>query len=69
MNSYRLPLRWETLHARLHVGRRSRERLTRSYVRLVSGLLERGCEALISLKSEIERLLGEGGSPGAERAC
>ena len=65
---YGLPLRWETFHARLHVGRRSRERLTRSYVRLISDLLERGCEALISLKSEIKCLLGEGGSPGAEQA-
>ena len=70
VSSYRLPRRWETFHAGLHVGRRSRERLTRSYVRLISDLLEQGCEALISLKSEMERLLGgEGENPGARKAC
>jgi len=39
-------------------------------LRLISDLLERSCEALISLKSEMERLLGgEGENPGARKAC
>lgn len=56
-----LPPRWEAFHARIHAGRRPRERLMEPYARLVSELLARRCQALTSLKSELERLLrGEG---------